>query len=212
MSRNPYAAWEWGMVERVAGGFDRASEIHDLAARAFDEIGDRPRSVICALDRGLDLASAAAARKRDDDGGRRLETTRKILEDAISSTVDVKGRDVGLLQRLVAKEGEARVALSGLLWNTETGRGLAETQFGTACARLDELNADYRTREADKIRRGGGLTAPSGRASLGYSIDDIVGADEASCSRFKNEKFVSEKLVWSDGLRMLVGKFLTLSQ
>jgi hypothetical protein len=139
------------------------------------------------------------------------------LEDAISSTVDVEGRDVNLLQRLVAKEGEARVALAGLLWNTDAGGGAAESQFGTACARLDELNADYRNREADRVRRGGERASPggggaSGRASLGYSIDDIVGADEASCSRFKNEKFVEEKLVWSDGLKTLVGKFLTLSR
>ena len=53
---------------------------------------------------------------------------------------------------------------------------------------------------------------PPRGASLGYSIDDIVGADMASCSRFKNEKFVQEKLVWSDGLRLAVNKFLTLSR
>jgi len=46
--RHPHAAWEWGMVEQVA---------HRLVANAFEEIGDKPRSVICSLDRGLDLAS-----------------------------------------------------------------------------------------------------------------------------------------------------------
>jgi hypothetical protein len=226
IQRNPYAAWEWGMVERVAQNYDRAAEIHGLAASAFDDIGDRPRSVICSLDRGLDMASGM-----DDDavmvGGSKgskgdekkkkpvaVEATRKILEDAISSTVDVGGRDVELLQRVVAKEGEARVALSGVLWNADAGgdRGAAESQFGTACARLDELNADYRMREADRIRsKRAPPIAPRG-ASLGYSIDDIVGAEEAGCSRFKNEKFVEEKLVWSDGLRTLVRKFLTLSR
>jgi hypothetical protein len=221
MQRNPYAAWEWGMVERVALNYDRAAEIHGLAASAFDGIGDRPRSVICSLDRGLDLASglndaAGGVGGKGGEGGenkREVDAARKALEDAISSTVDVEGRDVELLQRLVAKEGEARVALSGVLWTTaDAGEGgAAESQFGTTCARLDELNADYRTREADRVRRGRvAPTAPRG-ASLGYSIDDIVGAEEAGCSRFKNEKFVEEKLVWSDGLRTLVRKFLTLS-
>ena len=144
-----------------------------------------------------------------------VEATRKILEDAISSTVDVGGRDVELLQRVVAKEGEARVALLGVLWtNTNSGgeRGAPESQFGTACARLNELNADYWNREADRIKRGRAPPVAPRGASLGYSIDDIVGAEEAGCSRFKNEKFVEEKLVWSDGLRTLVRKFLTLSR
>jgi hypothetical protein len=47
---------------------------------------------------------------------------------------------------------------------------------------------------------------------LGFSIDDIVGADEASCSRFKNEKFVEERLVWPQNLRQSVKRFLTLSK
>jgi hypothetical protein len=219
MQRNPYAAWEWGMVERVAQNYNRAAELHGLAASAFDYIGDRPRSVICSLDRGLDMASGMddggkGSSKGDEEKKKAAEATRKVLEDAISSTVDVGGRDVELLQRVVAKEGEARVALSGVLWNADAGgdRGAAESQFGTACARLDELNADYRMREADRIRsKRAPPIAPRG-ASLGYSIDDIVGAEEAGCSRFKNEKFVEEKLVWSDGLRTLVRKFLTLSR
>jgi hypothetical protein len=45
---------------------------------------------------------------------------------------------------------------------------------------------------------------------LGFSIDDIVGADEASCSRFKNEKYIQEKLVWPQGLQTKVNNFLTL--
>ena len=222
IQRNPYAAWEWGMVERVAHNYDRAAEIHSLAASAFDDIGDRPRSVICSLDRGLDMASgiddaAIGVGGKDGKGDEKkklaVEATRKTLEDAITSTVDVEGRDVELLQRVVAKEGEARVALSGVLWTTDSGGGgAAESQFGTACARLEELNADYRTREADRIRRGREPSVAPRGASLGYSIDDIVGAEEAGCSRFKNEKFVEEKLVWSNGLRTLVRKFLTLSR
>lgn len=47
---------------------------------------------------------------------------------------------------------------------------------------------------------------------LGFSIDDIVGADEASCSRFKNDQFVENKVVWSENLRASVKKFLTLSK
>ena len=219
IQHNPYAAWEWGMVNRVAQQYNLAALIHGLASTAFDEIGDPPRSVICFLDKGIDMAldidtvSSGGGSGGGSNKGQQLAIVKDTLERAISSTVDVSGRDVELLQRVVAKEGEARIVLSGILWNTNNSKSAAESQYGTACSRLDELNADYNQR-----RRGGPdssttlvMKSPRG-ASLGYSIDDIVGADMASCSRFKNEKFVQEKLVWSDGLRSAVNKFLTLSR
>ena len=76
-------------------------------------------------------------------------------------------------------------------------------------ARLDELNRDYNSREQEKVKKGGGKSSSS-VPKLGYSIDDIVGAEEASCSRFKNDRFVEDKLVWSQSLRSNVKKFLTL--
>ena len=206
--------WEWGMVNRVAQQYNLAALIHGLASTAFDKIGDQPRSVICFLDKGIDMALDidTVSSGGGSNKGQQLAIVKDTLERAISSTVDVSGRDVELLQRVVAKEGEARIVLSGILWNTNNSKSAAESQYGTACSRLDELNADYNQR-----RRGGPessttlvMKSPHG-ASLG-SIDDIVGADMASCSRFKNEKFVQEKLVWSDGLRSAVNKFLTLSR
>ncbi|KAL7538886.1 hypothetical protein ACHAXR_011699 [Thalassiosira sp. AJA248-18] len=209
IQQNPYAAWEWGMVNRVAQNYDQAAEIHRLATNAFEEIGDKPRSVICALDRGLDLASGLGTTKSD---GKKMELLAiKALEDAIESDVNVEGRDVELLQRVVAKEGEARIALSGVLWNSNQ-KGAAESQYGTACSRLDELNADYNGREADRVKKGQMPPRKPTGATLGFSIDDIVGAEEASCSRFKNEKFIEEKLVWDEGLQVKVKKFLTLSR
>jgi hypothetical protein len=224
IQHNPYAAWEWGMVNRVAKQYSQAALIHGLASTAFYDIGDEPRSVICFLDKGIDMALGLESVSSSGGGvgggsgsneGQQLAIVRDTLERAISSTVNVSGRDVELLQRLVAKEGEARIVLSGILWNTNNSKNAAELQYGTACSRLDELNADYNQR----TRSGGGsessttlvMKSPRG-ASLGYSIDDIVGADMASCSRFKNEKFVQEKLVWSEGLRSAVNKFLTLSR
>ena len=221
IQHNPYAAWEWGMVNRVAQQYNLAALIHGLASTAFDKIGDPPRSVICFLDKGIDMAldldtvssGGGGGSGGGSNKGHQLAIVKDTLERAISSTVNVSGRDVELLQRVVAKEGEARIVLSGILWNTNNSKSAAESQYGTACSRLDELNADYNQR-----RRGGPESSTtlviklSRGASLGYSIDDIVGADMASCSRFKNEKFVQEKLVWSDGLRSAVNKFLTLSR
>lgn len=77
-------------------------------------------------------------------------------------------------------------------------------------ARLDELNRDYNSREQERIKKGGKGTPDVQK--LGFSIDDIVGADEASCSRFKNDQFVENKVVWSQSLRASVKKFLTLSK
>ncbi len=139
IQRNPYAAWEWGMVERVAGNYDRAAEIHQLASNAFDEIGDKPRAVICRLDRGLDLAAGLS-----EDSGRKgvsgdIARVKEILETAIQSTVNTEGRDVELLPRVVAKEGEARVALSGILWESKD-KAAAEAQFGEACGEHKQVS------------------------------------------------------------------------
>ena len=134
IQRNPYAAWEWGMVQRVAANYNQAAEIHNLASNAFEEIGDKPRAVICRLDRGLDLAAGL----KDDTGGGDVAKVSEILETAIKSTVDVSGRDVELLQRVVAKEGEARIALSGVLWNSKE-KAKAESMYGTACCKCIPL-------------------------------------------------------------------------
>lgn len=222
---NPYAAWEWGMINRSLHMYNEAAEIHRLAALAFEEIGDKARSVICSLDRGIDLASGLAEDRsssigketNNNDGGRKkISMVIRALEDAISSDVDVGGRDVELLQRLVAKEGEARVVLAGVLWSLDDSndsKATAESEFGTACTRLDELNADYRARMGKRLESNNVMSAKlSGGGAVAYSIDDIVGADEASCSRFKNDKFIQEKVVWNEDLRMLVKKFLSLSR
>lgn len=224
---NPYAAWEWGMINRSLHLYNEAAEIHRLAALAFGEIGDKARSVICSLDRGIDLASGLAEdssitvgkETNNNDGGRKkLLMVKRTLEDAISSDVDVGGRDVELLQRLVAKEGEARVVLAGVLWSLDDrndgSKAAAESEFGTACTRLDELNADYRARMGKRLESNNVKSAKllTGGGAVAYSIDDIVGADEASCSRFKNDKFIEEKLVWNNRLRMLVKKFISLSR
>ncbi|KAL7443341.1 hypothetical protein ACHAXH_009156 [Discostella pseudostelligera] len=221
IQRNPYAAWEWGMVYRSLHMYNKAAEMHRLAALAFEEIGDNARSVICALDRGIDLAcgltednNVMGKGKSSNEAGRRISMVKEVLEDAISSDVDVGGRDVELLQRLVAKEGEARVVLSGVLWSLDQSNGskaAAEAQFGTCCTRLDELNADYRARMGKTSTSNNGKTSKSISGSVGFSIDDIVGADEASCSRFKNDNFIEEKLVWNDGMKILVKRFLSLS-
>eukprot|EP00985_Skeletonema_marinoi_P001989 scaffold809_cov91-Skeletonema_marinoi.AAC.2 len=207
IQRNPYAAWEWGMVNRVVGDYDAAAEVHRLAAKAFEEIGDKPRAVISAMDQGIDLAAGLGESNDSKDNGAKLTMAKKILEDAITSDINVEGRDVELLQRVVAKEGEARIALSGVLWNSKEKAG-AEAPFGEACSRLDDLNRDYREREQERIKKG--RMPPPKVKRLGFSIDDIVGADEASCSRFRNEKFIQEKLVWPEGLQTKVSKFLTL--
>lgn len=127
IQRNPYAAWEWGMVNRVAGQYETAQEIHRLAANAFEAIGDKPRATISRLDGGIDLASGVKDAKLDT-------RVKNILIEAIDSTVGVDGRDVQLLQRVVTKEGEARIALSGLLWGSKE-KSSAESQFGTACGK-----------------------------------------------------------------------------
>ena len=193
-SRNPYAAWEWGTSLRNAGLYDKAYEVHTLAADSFADIGDKSRSIISSLDAGIDLAAAG-----------KTEAAKKVLNEAISSTTKAESRDVELLQRVIAKEGEARLALASILWDNKE-RNAAEKQLGDACSRLEELEADAAARNARLGRKP--ELAP---ARPKFSIDDGAGAFDISCSRFKNEKFLSETLQWPDSLRTKVMKLENLA-
>lgn len=196
--KNPYAAWEWGTARRAAGDYKGAAESHALAAYAFQEVGDKPRSVMASLDAGIDLAAT-------DD----IAETKSVLEKAIKSTIAVESRDVLLLSRVIAKECEARIALASVLWGSNDKAG-AESQLGEACLRFDQLEADSRAREAARVKSG--AMPPPKIVKLKFSIDDSIGGGEASCSRFKNEKFLDETLQWPSSLQAKVVKLNKLGQ
>ena len=185
---NPYAAWEYGMALRRNGQYEEAKAIHMLTSDLFDSISDRSRSVISLLDAGIDAASVEASSSKDSGA-------KALLKKAIGYTTTAESRDVALLQRVVAKEGEARVVLSALEWtdpNDKSLRGDAEMELSSACERLDQL-------EQDAMERGKKNKAPSASTStavpLRFNIDDYPGALETSCSRLtKNKEFQSERL------------------
>ena len=78
---------------------------------------------ISALDAGIDLA--ASDNSKD---------ARASLEKAIKSTTSVEGSDIELLQRVIAKEGEGRIALASVLWEAKDTKPAAEDQlFQGAC-------------------------------------------------------------------------------
>ena len=190
-TRNPYAAWEWGSVLRLAGKYDEAANAHALASQAFKEIGDRARSVIAKLDAGVDLAA-----------GSKPDEAKAVLSKAIKLTTSVEGRDVALLQRVIAKEGEARMALASVLWDSND-RAAAETEFSDACTRLEELEADAQARNAANSKQA---EPEQTQAKLQFSIDDQATVFEVSCSRFRNDKFLEETLQWPAPLRAKVDR------
>mmetsp|Transcript_7180 Transcript_7180/g.10287 ORF Transcript_7180/g.10287 Transcript_7180/m.10287 type:complete len:438 (-) Transcript_7180:7-1320(-) len=196
-SRNPYAAWEWGMAQRGKGDLKGAAETHTVASLAFKEIGDRAHSVISALDAGIDLAAT------DDSAA-----AKAVLEDAIKRTTSVEGNDISLLQRVIAKEGEARIALASVLWGSNDKAG-AEAQLGEACTRLDQLEADFDARQA-ALKKSGAVPLPKAE-KLPFTIDDTVGAGRISCSRFKNDKFLDDTLIWPESLQEKVKKLNKLA-
>ena len=200
-ARNPYAAWEWGQALRGAGRYGPASEVHTLAALSFKDIGDRARSVIAELDAGIDLAAAAAA---GDDAN--YKDAKELLERAIPKTTGITtGTDVELLQRVIAKEGEARIALAAILWNAGDRAG-AEKQLGEACVRFDQLEADNADREAARMKKGAMPPPPKYNKVL-FSIDDIPGAGgKVSCARFRNDEFLIRTVEWPEALRAKVQK------
>ena len=195
--RNPYAAWEWGMALRGAGLYEQASETHTLAALAFKDIGDRARSIIAELDAGIDLAAGSSDASYRD--------AKELLERAIPKTTGItSGADVELLQRVIAKEGEARMALASILWNAGDQSG-AEKQLGEACVRFDQLEADNADREAARLKKG--LVPVQKYNKVLFSIDDIPGAGgKVSCARFKNDEFLTRTVEWPDSLRQKVQK------
>jgi tetratricopeptide (TPR) repeat protein len=190
--RNPYATWEWGSVLRQSGKLQEAATAHGLAAQAFDEVGDKARAVMSLIDTGVDLAAAG-----------KVEDAESLLEKAIAKTKGVQSRDVGLLQRVIAKEGEGSMALAALLWN-DGDRPKAEQVLGNACIRMEQLQADAASRPS--------LTqeAVSVPKPLAYSIDDSIRPLEFSCARFKNEAFLSQQLGWPDALQKKVMKLQSL--
>ena len=187
--RNPYAAWEWGQAERLSGNYKAAVRAHTYAADFFDDIGDKARSVMSLIDVGIDQAA---------DGN--IEAAKSTLRTAISSTKKVEGRDIALLQRVIAKEGEGRIALASLLW--DSGNKLdAETEYGKACERLDQLEANAIQRQ--KSGSGNLIKEPP---RLKFNIDEGIGALDVDCSRFKNQEFLNDRLEWPQSLQDKVGK------
>lgn len=220
--RNPYAAWEWGMALRGEGNYRKAAQVHLLASTTFKDIGDRARSVISKLDAGIDLAANVASASASGSTTEELEETIQLLKDGIGSTTSVEGRDVALLQRVIAKEGEARIALASILWSANQ-KSQAEAQLGEACGRLEQLQLDADAREKGKllqVNNNGNNNNNNNNNSnkksvktavmkkLPFSIDDTVGT-ECSCSRFKNSKFL-DSLVWPESLQEKVSKLNNL--
>jgi len=180
--RNPYAAWEWGATLASAKDWKLAGAVQQQASDAFDDIGDKAHAVMALLDAGI--AKAAAA---DDDKAIAL------LQRAIPMTNGVESRDYELLQRLVSKEGEGRMALAALLWN-KGERSQAEESLGTACLRLDQLQ------EADRLRANSRIEEPKAPKLL-FSIDDMPTKPLVDCSDFKKASFLSSRLGWPETLQ-----------
>lgn len=188
-TRNPFAAWEMGSVLRQADEWSQASKVHAMASVAFDEIGDKSRSAISLIDAGIDLAGAG-----------QIEKATALLSKAVSQTKGIEARDVGLLQRVIAKEGEGRMALAALQWDAGE-RQDAEGTLGKACERLEQMQVDAAQRRPANVD-------PTSR--LLFSIDDSSPAVGMSCSRFKNPTFLTEQLGWTEPLQKKMIKLQTL--
>ena len=216
---NPYAAWEYGMALRQNSQYEEAKVIHLLTSDVFDSISDRSRSVISLLDAGIDAAcqeivsgkvSPELSSSSDDNN---KNDAKSILKKAVQYTTTAEGRDVALLQRVVAKEGEGRVVLAALEWSDKSLRNDAEQQLSTACERLDQSEQDGLQRmdaNANKKATSGASSSSSTITSLRFNIDDYPGALEASCSRFKNTDFQTERLEWPTILQDKTQKLLQL--
>jgi tetratricopeptide (TPR) repeat protein len=192
-SRNPYAAWEWGSVLRLTGDWEQASKVHSLAARAFEDVGDKARSSIAAVDSAIDLAATE-----------RVDVASSALRNAIERTKFVESSDVSLLERVLAKEGEAQIALASILWS-DGQSGEAERLLEDACAHMGQLQmGSFR-----RISRPEEAIDEGGLHILKFSIDDGIAPTLYSCSKFKDGNFVTQ-LGWPIGLQAKLNKLQSL--
>jgi hypothetical protein len=201
MQRNPYATWEYGdALFKYGSDFTKAASIYARAGEAFAAIGDRPHSVQSQIDAGIALAAA---------GDSQIKQAEDDLRVAVQNTVGVESRNIPLLQRLIEKEGEGRMALASLLWS-DGQRVEAEGILGEACVRLDQLQAQVDENVARNNQVASSVPAPD-VPRLVYSIDDqFVGRNFLSCSDFKKPQFVAEQLKWPESLQRKVIKLETL--
>ncbi|CAB9512416.1 expressed unknown protein [Seminavis robusta] len=189
--RNPYAAWEWGTALRSKGDLAGAAKVHKLAADSFNDIGDKARAIISEMDAGIDIAAL----------GRTSEAKTQITA-AIQNMKKIEGGEVDLLQRVLAKEGESRIALASVLWDSGDKQE-AESMLGSACYRMEQMEADAQKRSIKM--------PPPNADRLKFSIDDQQGVG-ISCSRFRNEKFLTETMNWPESLQKKVNKLQALGK
>jgi len=198
--KNPFAAWEYSDAIRGSGDYTKASILHQIASDAFANAGDRARARISDLDSVIDLVA-------DNN----IELAQQILDEILASK-DIVGRDIKLLQRVIAKEGEARIALAAVLWNSND-KPSAEAQRGEACVRFEQLEAQYLRQQSSELSQATSRKAKTDTIeTLGYSIDDLPGAGEISWDRFKDDKFVSETLRWPEALSQKLLKLENLGK
>jgi len=210
--RNPYAAWEYAATLRTNKDYDKAAFIREQASAAFDYIGDTAHSVITYLDYGIDLAMSYSTSANSKVS---LDKVTDVLSKGIETTTKVEGRDITLLQHVVSKEGEGRLALASILWNEKNiPVDKAENVLGDACIRLEQLEQDNNDR-LKKIKTKQQPPPLGSNKVFKFSIDgsnSVLDAGEISCSKFKNEKFVSNVLGWPDELKEKVKKLETLKR
>jgi hypothetical protein len=219
-TRNPYAAWEWADSLRISAGGNKNNNEKDressaqaftIASTAFLEIGDIPRSVISALDAGIQLAASVT-----DDKSNSAAEAERILKTAIASTKGIESRDVSLLQRVIIKEGEAGVALAALLWN-DNQKPEAEQVLGNTCLRLEQLQQKIIEKQKSSTKKTEVVVASTTDATtappkkLLYSIDDDErNIGQLDCGQFRNPSFVQDTLGWPPSLQDKVRKLQTL--
>merc|ERR1712161_185727 len=85
----------------------------------------------------------------------------------IQYTTTSESRDVALLQRVVAKEGEGRIVLAALEWTDPTDtnkllRNNAEQNLSLACERLGQLEQDGLQRLDNDNKVGSMISSPIG--------------------------------------------------
>lgn len=204
LMKNPFAAWEYADALRGSGDLNKAAILHQISSDAFDNVGDKARALISDLDAVIDLAAA-----------NKVSLANKILLELLALK-QVEARDVKVLQRVIAKKGEAQIAVAAALWDSND-KSSAEAQYGEACLRLEQLDMQdskqkQQANEGTSRRPRNSISDTKDSVSLGFSIDDLPGAGEISCAKFKNDKFLSETLRWPPSLTEKLSKLEKLKQ
>lgn len=134
---DPHLSSARGDARRHTGDPEGAAADFEASAAMYKKIGSKPEAEIEAEHAAVALLGA----KKPD-----LQEVAKRLNGVIRRTIGLTSPDVGILQKVVLADVDARALMAAVSWK-QSRTEVAETYWRDMCARLDALVDDALTKQ-----------------------------------------------------------------